>query len=317
MNSLGLQQTIPFIIGPTAVGKTQVALSLASYFPIEIITVDSAQIYKGLDIGTAKPTVCQRQQVPHHLIDFLDPAEHYSVMRFVEDASQKIEEIRLRNNVPLLVGGSMLYAQALVNGLHRLPDSNRLIRETIDEKAKDVGWPSLHAQLLRIDPEYASRIQPNDSQRIQRALEVIQISGKKFSDWFKEPKPFSPHKFFLIALAPEDHSVGRSILHKRIAMRFNDMVAQGFLEEVRQLRLRGDLNLSLPSMRCVGYRQIWEWMDQGEKNFNHMIESAITATRQLAKRQLTWLRKISTNRLVDCFGNTLEKTIFSILKDEI
>ena len=278
---------ILFILGPTASGKTALALALAQSRPIEIISVDSALVYRGMDIGTAKPTLAERALCPHHLIDIIEPTEAYSAAQFAADATRLIHEIHTRGNLPVLVGGTMLYVKALLEPLTELPESNPAIRAEIDAQAKQHGWAHLHAQLAQFDPITAQRLKPTDAQRINRAIEIYRISGKPMSQWWAEDErthtlPFNP---ILTALIPEP----RSLLHERINQRFLKMMEQGFLDEVRHLRARGDLTVDMPSMRCVGYRQAWEFLD-GTVDYDTFIDKGQAATRQLAKRQMTWIR---------------------------
>ena len=281
------------IAGPTASGKSKLALDYAQSqagrgLPVELVCVDSATIYRGMDIGTAKPSEPEQALCPHHLIDIRDPSESYNAGEFVRDSVRLISEIRARGAEPVLVGGTMLYFKALIHGIDELPTADALIRAQIDEEAKTLGWPALHTSLALVDPVTAARLSPNDSQRIQRALEVFRSTGKPLSSYFKpagSPQATSGLAFQLIALEPES----RQGLHERIAARFDAMLASGLVEEVRALKARGDLHADLPSMRCVGYRQVWEFLECacGE---SEMRERGIAATRQLAKRQLTWLR---------------------------
>nr|BAL53716.1 tRNA delta(2)-isopentenylpyrophosphate transferase [uncultured Gammaproteobacteria bacterium] len=275
------------LMGPTAAGKTELALELARTLAGEIVSVDSGLIYRGLDIGTAKPDPKVRAEVPHHLIDLLDPAESYSAGRFARDATAKIEEIAARGKLPILVGGTMLYFHALLKGLAPLPEADPELRRAIDAEAERLGWPALHAKLAKVDPQAALRIHPNDPQRIQRALEVYQLTGRPLSAfWQVESRlklPFRPVK---IVICPRD----RALLHRRIAERFSAMLAQGLVEEVKTLYRRGDLHPGLPAIRSVGYRQVWGYL-AGEYDFAAMVDRALAATRQLAKRQLTWLRR--------------------------
>jgi tRNA dimethylallyltransferase len=274
------------LLGPTASGKSALALRLARELALEIVSVDSAQVYRGLNIGTAKPTPAERAQVPHHLIDIRDPSEPYSAADFVRDATCAIGEIRRRGRVPLLVGGTMLYARALREGLSRLPAADRAVRARIDERARTHGWPALHAELARIDPGTAARLPPGDSQRIQRALEVYELTGVPLSQLQAGPRP-PTLDLRTIALLPAD----RASLHRRIEARFDAMLAAGFLDEVRALMNRGDLDPDLPSLRAVGYRQAWRHLAQ-RTPFGEFRAAAIAATRQLAKRQCTWLRSM-------------------------
>lgn len=274
------------LLGPTASGKSALAMQLAEKIPLEIVSVDSAQVYRGMDIGTAKPSATDRAAVPHHLIDIRDPADPYSAADFVRDATVAIREVRGRGKLPLLVGGTMLYAKALRDGLSDLPSADPNVRARIEAEAREVGWPELHAQLARIDPATAARLKPNDSQRIQRALEIYRTSGSPMSALVNRdaaPRLSLP----AIALVPGD----RASLHKRIAERFDAMLHAGLLDEVSSLRQRSDLHPNLPSMRSVGYRQAWRFLD-GQQPFDEFRLQGIAATRQLAKRQMTWLRSM-------------------------
>jgi tRNA dimethylallyltransferase len=276
-------------MGPTASGKTPLALALAREFPVEIISVDSAQVYRGMDVGTAKSSPSERSTVPHHLIDIIDPTESYSAARFRGDALRLMGEIAARGRTPLLVGGTMLYFKALREGLSELPDSDEEVRAEIDAEAAERGWPAMHARLAEVDPQTAARLKPTDSQRIQRALEVFWVSGVPMSALHGRKKgaalPFRPIE---IALQPSD----RGELHRRIERRFNAMLERGLVEELRSLRERYALRPNLPSMRCVGYRQAWQFLE-GEFDHRELRDRGIFATRQLAKRQLTWLRGMS------------------------
>jgi tRNA dimethylallyltransferase len=287
------------IMGPTASGKTAAALEIARHIPSEIISVDSALVYRGMDIGTAKPSPEERAAVPHHLIDILDPLDAYSAMQFRQDALRLVDDILQRGRLPLLVGGTMLYFKVLRDGLDTLPEADPEIRARLDAEAAAIGVPGLHARLATVDPETASRLKPNDSQRIQRALEIHELTGRPMSQLLsgasKEPLPF---ELLPVSLEPSD----RSELHARIAARFDAMLAGGgLLDEVTRLRARGDLHLGLPSMRCVGYRQAWEFLD-GTVDHATMRDKGIAATRQLAKRQLTWLRAMPGRVVVDCLA---------------
>jgi len=273
------------LMGPTASGKTALAIALCQQLNAEIISVDSALVYRGMDIGTAKPTAAELTMAPHHLLDIRDPADSYSAADFRQDALQLISDIQHRGKVPLLVGGTMLYFKALLEGISALPAADAAVRQQLEAEAREQGWAAMHQQLAKIDPVAAARIHPNDPQRINRALEVYRLTGQsltKLTAEKTEPFPFSVHQF---AIAPTD----RSILHQRIAERFMLMLEQGFEQEVQWLRQRGDLHIDLPSIRCVGYRQMWQYLD-GEHSYGQMVEKGIAATRQLAKRQLTWLR---------------------------
>jgi tRNA dimethylallyltransferase len=275
------------LAGPTASGKSAIALALAAHVPLEIVSVDSALVYRGMDIGTAKPSAAERAAVPHHLIDLLDPRDAYSAAQFAADARRLIGEIRARGRLPLLVGGTMLYFKVLSDGLDALPAVDPAVRAAIAAEAFARGWPALHAELARIDPASAARLPPNDAQRIGRALEVYRTSGRTLSSFHTAPRSAQPPA--MVALEP----AARPWLHERIAARFEAMLAHGLIDEVRALRARGDLHAGLPSMRCVGYRQVWAALDAGLTGAalrDTVRERGIAATRQLAKRQLTWLR---------------------------
>ncbi len=289
------------IAGPTAAGKTAAALAVAREHEVEIVSVDSALVYRGMDIGTAKPTAAERAAAPHHLIDLFDPLLAYSAAQFVADARQLIDDIRARGRMPLLVGGTMLYFKALRDGIDAMPSANPAVRAALDERARADGWPALHAELQRVDPPTAARLPPNDAQRIQRALEVWQVTGKPLSAWQLggAALPGEADALPLISLEPDS----RAWLHERIAQRFDQMLANGFIDEVQRLRARGDLHTGLPSMRCVGYRQAWEMLDAGRVDSAALAvfrERGIAATRQLAKRQLTWLRSMSPRTVIAC-----------------
>ncbi|AUI67198.1 tRNA (adenosine(37)-N6)-dimethylallyltransferase MiaA [Glaesserella australis] len=274
-----------FLMGPTASGKTDLAISLRQQLPVEVLSVDSALIYKGMDIGTAKPSKEELELAPHRLIDILDPAESYSVMNFREDALREMAEITAQGKIPLLVGGTMLYYKSLLDGLSPLPSADPTVRAEIEAKAEQIGWNGLHQELSQIDPISAERINPNDSQRINRALEVFYISGKTMTELTAQQGEAIPYDILQFAIAPQD----RTVLHQRIEQRFHKMIDLGFEQEVRTLYERGDLNADLPSIRCVGYRQMWEYL-AGEVSLDEAIYKGICATRQLAKRQITWLR---------------------------
>ena len=297
--------TALFILGPTASGKTALTLALAQQQPIEIISVDSALVYRGMDIGTAKPSRAEQAICPHHLIDIIEPTEAYSAAQFAADAQRLIHEIHARGRLPVLVGGTMLYVKALLEPLTELPESDAQIRAQIDAQAADLGWPAMHAQLAQIDPITAARIEPNDAQRINRALEIFRISGKPMAQWLAEDTTTHELSFkpILTALIPEP----RAILHERINQRFVTMLNEGFLDEMRTLRARGDLHLGLPSMRCVGYRQAWEHLD-GAYGYDELIEKGQAATRQLAKRQMTWIRGMSQIQVFDSAKLTAANT---------
>ena len=325
------------LLGPTASGKSAISMALAERFDLEIISVDSALVYRGMDIGTAKPDAADQRRVPHHLIDLIDPIDAYSAARFAEDATRLISEVRARKRLPLLVGGTMLYLRALRSGLDALPRADASVRAAIDARAAILGWPALHAELAGIDPVTAARLEPGDAQRIQRALEVHAITGQPLSSLIgqtdRDAADARP-QIALIALEPSD----RAVLHQRIAARFDTMLRQGLLDEVRALRARGDLHANLPSMRCVGYRQSWQYLDDIESQradttgantldervgrrmdnqapdtvqadrvasgprWQRLVDEGVAATRQLAKRQLTWLRSMPDRHVVDCLA---------------
>ncbi len=288
------------IMGPTASGKTAAALHIAAQLPCEIISVDSALVYRGMDIGSAKPSLAERAAVPHHLIDILEPSESYSVMQFRQDAIRLVSEINARGKLALLVGGTMLYFKALRDGLDDLPQADKALRAQLDADIAAFGSPALHARLQTLDPITAARLKPNDTQRIQRAMEIQLLTGQPMSALLdKAIKVELPFTLLPFALEPSD----RSVLHQRIALRFDQMLnaSPGLLDEVRNLRSRGDLHPQLPSMRCVGYRQAWEYLD-GEIDLHSLREKGIAATRQLAKRQLTWLRSMPDRIVVDCLA---------------
>ncbi|MDP9605252.1 UNVERIFIED_ORG: tRNA dimethylallyltransferase [Variovorax paradoxus] len=292
------------LAGPTASGKTAAALALARLLPVEIVSVDSALVYRGMDIGTAKPTAAEQAAVPHHLIDILDPRESYSAAAFVADATRLIDEIGARGALPLLVGGTMLYFKALFDGIDAMPAADAAVRARIDADAATLGWPAMHARLAQVDPVTAARLAPQDSQRIQRALEVWESSGRPLSSFHASDNKTASavEGGALFSLEPTD----RAWLHGRIAERFDAMLASGFLDEVRALRARGDLSTDLPSMRCVGYRQAWETLDAcgntapDAKAMADLRERGIAATRQLAKRQITWLRSMPQRTVIAC-----------------
>jgi tRNA dimethylallyltransferase len=283
------------IAGPTASGKSGAAMTLAERLApalrVEIVSVDSAQVYRGMDIGTAKASAAERAAVPHHLIDLLDPGERYSAARFVDDATRAIAGIKARGALPLLVGGTMLYFKALFEGLDAMPAADAAVRASLDAQAKREGWPALHAELAKVDAATAARLSPNDAQRIQRALEVQRVSGRPLSAWHTDKAPVAPPPP-LIALEPAE----RGWLHARIDARFRAMLDAGLVDEVRALRARGDLHAELPSMRAVGYRQAWAALDAND--LSSLAATGSAATRQLAKRQLTWLRAMPHRQVV-------------------
>ena len=287
------------LAGPTAAGKSAATLALAQRWPIEIIVMDSATIYQGMDVGTAKPSKQEQALVPHHLLDIRDPAESYSAAEFQRDANLLITQIQNRGHLPLICGGTMLYYKALREGLNNLPAADPAVRAAIDNEAQALGWPALHRQLAEFDPVTAARLAPNDSQRLQRAIEIYRVSGRTMSDWLADSRPEQPdqHQFVTISLEPSD----RLALHERIAIRYHAMIKEGLLDETRALHARPDLHLGMPSVRCVGYRQLWDYLD-GRISLDQAIEQALAATRQLAKRQLTWLRSIPERNTIDCLA---------------
>jgi tRNA dimethylallyltransferase len=300
-------------MGPTASGKTAVAMRLAQELPCEIISVDSAQIYKGMNIGTAKPAAALLSAAPHHLIDVIEPHERYSAARFRDDALALMREITERDRIPLLVGGTMLYFQALTEGLNELPEADPMIRLMIDTMAGEQGWPALHARLARVDPETAARLEPNDAQRIQRALEIYYVTNKPVSELLKKPKyVYFPYTPLRVALVPGD----REVLHARIARRFEEMLAAGLVEELQKLREEYALEAGMPSMRCVGYRQAWEHLE-GRIDAALLREQGIAATRQLAKRQLTWLRSMPGMTEFDCLAEDVADLVLEYLRREL
>jgi tRNA dimethylallyltransferase len=274
-----------FLMGPTASGKTDLAIQLRQQLPVEVISVDSALIYRGMDIGTAKPSKAELALAPHRLIDICDPAESYSAANFRTDALREMQEISAQGKIPLLVGGTMLYYKALLEGLSPLPSADEKVRSEIEAKAALIGWGGLHQELSKIDPISAQRINPNDSQRINRALEVFYLTGKTLTELTAQKGEALPYDILQFAIAPEQ----REVLHRRIEQRFHKMIELGFQQEVEKLYRRPDLNENLPSIRCVGYRQMWEYL-RGDYHHDEMVFRGICATRQLAKRQITWLR---------------------------
>jgi len=293
------------LAGPTASGKTAAALAIAREHGAEVISVDSALVYRGMDVGTAKPSRAELAQAPHHLIDIRDPVQPYSAAEFAADAKRLVSEINARGKPALLVGGTMLYFKALFEGLDNMPPANAAVRAQLEAQATECGWPAMHAELARVDPVTAARLAPADAQRIQRALEVFRVTGKPLSSFHaaSEREPSAWAGMPLFALEPAD----RAWLHARIAVRFEAMLAAGFLDEVKALRQRGDLNAALPSMRCVGYRQAWELLDAHEASgggqpfpVEQLRDRGIFATRQLAKRQLTWLRSMPRRQVIVC-----------------
>lgn len=301
------------LMGPTASGKTAVAVQLASTLPCEIISVDSALVYKDMDIGTAKPDAETLKRAPHHLINVIEPHESYSAARFRDDALTLMREITERGNIPLLVGGTMLYFKALVEGLNDLPEADSTIRLIIETMADEDGWPAVHEKLRKVDPETAARLEPNDSQRIQRALEIYYITGKSMTDLLKKPKyVYFPYTPIRIALLPAD----RAVLHQRIEQRFDAMLKAGLVDELRRLREDYSLEPDTPAMRCVGYRQAWDHL-AGKINLDELREQGIAATRQLAKRQLTWLRSAEEFTEFDCLADNVGDRVLEYIRQEL
>lgn len=295
------------LMGPTTSGKSAAAMALAAHRPIEIVSVDSALVYRTMDIGTAKPTREERARVPHHLIDLIDPSDVYSAARFVADADAAVAAIRARGHVPLLVGGTMLYFKALRDGLDEMPAADLAIRADLEREAARDGWEAMHRRLAVVDPATAARLAPLDRQRISRALEVWRSAGRPLSSFQHGPHVARP--LILLSLEPSD----RSALHARIAERFDAMLDAGLVDEVAALKARGDLRADMPSMRCVGYRQVWEHLD-GRVDRATMRERAIAATRQLAKRQITWLRSMPTRTVIDCLAPDATERVVALAR---
>jgi tRNA dimethylallyltransferase len=300
-------------MGPTASGKTALAVELARVLPCEIVSVDSALVYKGMDIGTSKPDRATLAAAPHHLIDVIEPHETYSAARFRDDALTVMREISERGNIPLLVGGTMLYFKALTEGLNELPEADPMIRMVIDTMAQEKGWPAVHAKLAILDPQTAARLQPTDAQRMQRALEIYYITGKTMAELLQKPRyvyfPYTPIK---IALVPED----RSALHERIEQRFDEMLENGLMAEVERLREECGLDATMPSMRAVGYRQAWQFL-AGEIDMGALRSQAVAATRQLAKRQLTWLRAMEDVVVFDALDDDVGARVLEYVRREL
>ena len=305
-----MRRKVIALLGPTASGKSALALKAAEKLPVEIVSMDSALVYRGMDIGTAKPGAVLRAQVPHHLVDIIDPDQSYSAGRWRDDAIRAVSEILEKQKLPLLVGGTMLYYRALTAGLDELPQADARMRAALDAEAAARGWPALHAELAKVDARTAERIAPNDSQRIQRALEVFRITGKPLSSLQGVSAAGLPFEVKGIALIPD-----RAVLHERIAARFDAMLKLGLLDEVKALQKKFRLNASMPSMRAVGYRQVWEYLD-GVTDRTTMRERAIAATRQLAKRQLTWLRSFPDLLRLDAGGAQDPAVALHLLLDE-
>ena len=297
-------------MGPTASGKTDLAIYLTEHFPVDIISVDSAMVYRGLKIGSAKPSVEELQKAPHRLIDVVDPLEIYSAARFRKDALKEMAKIIQAGRIPLLVGGTMLYFRALLQGLSELPESDEVIRKKLEQQAKEIGWEKMHQRLAEVDAEAAERIHPNDPQRISRALEVYEMTGTAMSQLQKEQKaePLA-YQVLKLALIPSD----RALLHQRIEKRFSQMLEQGLIDEVKTLRNRGDLHQDLPAIRAVGYRQVWDYLD-GIIDYTEMQERGVIATRQLAKRQLTWLRSEKDLTIYDLSQDSMQHIQENVLK---
>jgi len=305
-----------FLMGPTASGKTGVAVELLQRLPLEIVSVDSALVYRHMNIGTAKPDAATLAAAPHHLIDLIDPTASYSAAQFRHDALRVMHDITARGKIPFLVGGTMLYFKALREGLDDLPKADAAVRAKIEVRAKELGWPVLHAALAQVDPETAARLSPNDAQRISRAWEIYELTGQPMSSLLKsastgiENEMVFPYRVLPLSLMPSD----RAVLHARIAARFDAMLRQGLIEEVAQLRARFDLHSQLPAMRCVGYRQVWQYQE-GEFGRDELRDRGIFATRQLAKRQMTWLRGMSAALVMDCLAeNLVERAEKSVRK---
>jgi tRNA dimethylallyltransferase len=317
MNDSVVKPLAVAIMGPTASGKTASALAIAQRIPSEIISVDSALVYRGMDIGTAKPTREELAAAPHHLIDIIDPLDVYSVAQFRADTLRLVDDIVGRGKLPLLVGGTMLYFKGLADGLDDLPGADPALRAELEDEAAAIGWPAMHAKLALLDPETAARLAPNDAQRIQRALEICALSGKPMSELLaRKEKMALPFDLLSFALEPSD----RAVLHERIARRFDIMLEEtpdgNLITEVETLRRRGDLHPGLPSMRCVGYRQAWEYLD-GVIDYQTMRETGIIATRQLAKRQLTWLRSMPDRVVLDCLAPDPAGAMLARIADQL
>jgi len=294
-----------FLMGPTASGKTGIAVELVQRLPLEIISVDSALVYRHMNIGTAKPDAATLAIAPHHLIDIIEPTERYSAAQFRHDALHLMADITARGKIPFLVGGTMLYFKALREGLSGLPQADPELRAELDARAAEIGWPAMHAELARVDPETAARLKPTDPQRIQRALEVYELTGEPMSLLMarEAPEPL-PYRILPIGLMPSD----RAVLHQRIADRFDTMLAQGLIDEVKWLRSHYELNALMPAMRCVGYRQTWQYLE-GEFDYDTLRDKGLAATRQLAKRQMTWLRGMGDAVVMDCLDEGLTERV--------
>ena len=302
-----------FIMGPTASGKTALACALYDTIKCELISVDSALVYKDMNIGTAKPTAEELEQYPHHLIDIRDPSEPYSAADFREDVLACMAQVTARGNIPVLVGGTMLYFKFLLEGAADLPEANETVRQQIEDEALEKGWPAIHDKLAQVDPESAQRLNPNDPQRVQRALEVYLVTGKTLTEhWAEQEDKSIPYNVVQFAICPKE----RKTLHERIEMRFEQMLKDGFVDEVRGLYQRGDLHESLPAIRAVGYRQVWEYLD-GQLSYDDMVFKGMVATRQLAKRQVTWLRGWDHLNWLESEDPELVPNALSILKAHV
>ena len=302
-----------FIMGPTASGKTALACALYDELPCELISVDSALVYKDMNIGTAKPTAQELAQYPHHLIDIRDPSEPYSAADFREDVLRVMADVTARGNIPVLVGGTMLYFKFLLEGAADLPEADETVRKQIEEEALEKGWPAIHEQLAQVDPESAARLNPNDPQRVQRALEVYRVTGKTLTElWAQQQQKSIPYQVVQFAICPKE----RKTLHERIEQRFEQMLKDGLVDEVRALYQRDDLHENLPAIRAVGYRQVWEYLD-GQLSYDDMIFKGVVATRQLAKRQVTWLRSWENLHWLESEDPKLVESALVILKSEI
>ena len=302
------------LMGPTASGKTDLAVALVETLPMDIISVDSVMVYRGMDIGSAKPDAGTLARAPHRLIDICDPAEPYSAARFRDDALREMADITAQGRIPLLVGGTMLYFRALLNGLSTLPSADADIRTRLEAEAEADGWASLHRRLAEVDPAAAARIHPNDPQRLQRALEVYELTGTPLSELQQSQQADQPlpYRIIKLAVAPAD----RTILHERIAQRYELMLQSGLVDEVEALRQRGDLHQDMPALRAVGYRQVWEYLG-GSLNYTEMVERGIIATRQLAKRQFTWLRSEPDLTLLDSLARGLRETALKFIEQAL
>lgn len=302
-----------FLMGPTASGKTELSVNLALKLDTEIISVDSALIYRGMDIGTAKPSLDERRGVPHHLIDILEPTQSYSTAAFRRSALELIERIGSQGKVPILTGGTMLYFNALVNGLAVLPEADQTLREALEKQFVEHGKLAMHDQLKSIDPQAAQRIHPNDPQRVQRALEVFELTGKSLTENLQmQEAAVLPFRVIKLIVAPSD----RKKLHDKIAKRFKTMLLEGLVDEVKTLYERGDLTEAMPAVRAVGYRQVWSYL-KGEYDFNSMVEKGIIATRQLAKRQFTWLRKEKQAYQLESYKPELSKEVYDLIQHRL